>query len=204
MTASANAGKTEVPTVPGRLPLLGHTAAILRQRLAFTTELRTHGLGRAGLPGQTTAALRHHRKIGAPSAHRRHGQVRQGPLHRQTAAGVRERPGQHRRRIPPPATADDPTHLPPPSAHPVFGDDDRTGRRSGEFLAGWTSAGVGPGHAGPRDHRDRPDAVLHRLRAVGERGDPGAHADAHPARRGPGPCRPPGSRSCPGCRTCGA
>ncbi|MEJ2856811.1 MULTISPECIES: cytochrome P450 [unclassified Saccharothrix] len=35
--------KREVPTVPRRLPLIGHTPAMLRQRLAFTAKLRSHG-----------------------------------------------------------------------------------------------------------------------------------------------------------------
>ncbi|MEU7529084.1 cytochrome P450 [Saccharothrix sp. NPDC042600] len=35
--------KREAPTVPGRLPLIGHTPAMLRQRLAFTARLRSHG-----------------------------------------------------------------------------------------------------------------------------------------------------------------
>ncbi|GAA0210536.1 cytochrome P450 [Saccharothrix mutabilis subsp. mutabilis] len=35
--------KREAPTVPGRLPLIGHTPAMLRQRLAFTAKLRSHG-----------------------------------------------------------------------------------------------------------------------------------------------------------------
>ncbi|MEU4766268.1 cytochrome P450 [Actinosynnema sp. NPDC023794] len=68
MTASANAGntgKTEVPTVPGRLPLLGHTAAMPRQRLAFTSQSRNHGpvvqvyLGKLPLHVVITAELAH-------------------------------------------------------------------------------------------------------------------------------------------------
>ena len=68
MTASANAGdtgKTEAPTAPGRLPLLGHTVAMLRQRFAFTADLRSHGpvvrvhLGRSPLRFVTTAELAH-------------------------------------------------------------------------------------------------------------------------------------------------
>lgn len=49
MTAGPNTGddsdtrEPEAPTVPGRLPVLGHTAALLRQRLAFTANLRSHG-----------------------------------------------------------------------------------------------------------------------------------------------------------------
>lgn len=35
--------KREAPTVPGRLPVIGHTLAMLRQRLAFTAKLRSHG-----------------------------------------------------------------------------------------------------------------------------------------------------------------
>ncbi|KOX14486.1 cytochrome P450 [Saccharothrix sp. NRRL B-16348] len=68
MTSSPNAGETgitEAPTVPGRLPLLGHTASLLRQRLAFTADLRSHGpvvrvyLGRLPLHFVTTAELAH-------------------------------------------------------------------------------------------------------------------------------------------------
>ncbi|WP_158846078.1 cytochrome P450 [Saccharothrix deserti] len=68
MTASQNTsdtGRHEVPTVPGRLPVLGHTAALLRQRLRFTADLRLHGpvvrvfLGSLPLHFVTTAELAH-------------------------------------------------------------------------------------------------------------------------------------------------
>ncbi|MEU4745353.1 cytochrome P450 [Actinosynnema sp. NPDC023658] len=68
MTASPKSGdpaQREVPAVPGRLPLLGHTAALLRHRLAFTSDLRSHGavvrvyLGRLPLHLVTTAELAH-------------------------------------------------------------------------------------------------------------------------------------------------
>ncbi|MEU4448413.1 cytochrome P450 [Actinosynnema sp. NPDC050801] len=68
MTASPNTSntpKSEPPTVPGRLPLLGHTAAMLRQRLRFTADLRSHGpvvriyLGRLPLHFVTNAELAH-------------------------------------------------------------------------------------------------------------------------------------------------
>ncbi|QFZ21639.1 cytochrome P450 [Saccharothrix syringae] len=68
MTANPNtsgSGKCEVSTVPGRLPVLGHTAALLRKRLAFTAGLRGHGpvvrvyLGGLPLHVVTTAELAH-------------------------------------------------------------------------------------------------------------------------------------------------
>jgi cytochrome P450 len=58
-------GGHEVPTVPGRLPLLGHTASLLRRRLTFTADLRSHGpvvrvfLGGLPLHFVTTAELAH-------------------------------------------------------------------------------------------------------------------------------------------------
>lgn len=73
MTASpktGGAGKREVPAVPGRLPVLGHTAALLRQRLAFTSALRDHGpvvrvyLGGLPLHFVTTAELAHRVLVG--------------------------------------------------------------------------------------------------------------------------------------------
>ncbi|WP_433273526.1 cytochrome P450 [Actinosynnema sp. CS-041913] len=36
-------GNSASPTVPGCLPLVGHTAAMLRERLAFTAKLRSYG-----------------------------------------------------------------------------------------------------------------------------------------------------------------
>ncbi|NUT50484.1 MAG: cytochrome P450 [Saccharothrix sp.] len=54
-----------MPVAPGRLPLLGHTSALLRKRLDFTAQLRTHGpvvrvyLGRLPLYFVTTAELAH-------------------------------------------------------------------------------------------------------------------------------------------------
>ncbi|MBB5953993.1 cytochrome P450 [Saccharothrix tamanrassetensis] len=40
---TADIGKSEAPAVPGRLPLVGHTAAMLRERLDFTAKLRSYG-----------------------------------------------------------------------------------------------------------------------------------------------------------------
>ncbi|WP_184919415.1 cytochrome P450 [Saccharothrix ecbatanensis] len=62
---NTDTGGHEVPTVPGRLPLLGHTASLLRQRLAFTADLRSHGpvvrifLGGLPLYFVTSAELAH-------------------------------------------------------------------------------------------------------------------------------------------------
>ena len=62
---AGHTGKTEPPTVPGRLPLHGHTGALLRRRLAFTADLREHGpvvripLGTVPLHFVTTAELAH-------------------------------------------------------------------------------------------------------------------------------------------------
>lgn len=67
-TANRNTGgpgKREAPTAPGRFPLLGHTAALLRQRLAFAAGLRSRGpvvrayLGRLPLCFVATAELAH-------------------------------------------------------------------------------------------------------------------------------------------------
>ncbi|MEU5694112.1 cytochrome P450 [Actinosynnema sp. NPDC020468] len=61
----STAGEHEVPTAPGRLPLLGHTAAMLRQRLDFTAGLRKRGdvvrvdLGTLPVYFVTTAELAH-------------------------------------------------------------------------------------------------------------------------------------------------
>ncbi|WP_367128393.1 cytochrome P450 [Saccharothrix sp. HUAS TT1] len=68
MTASPGTGadgESAAPAVPGRLPLLGHTVALLRERLAFTANLRSGGpvvrlyLGRLPLYFVTTAELAH-------------------------------------------------------------------------------------------------------------------------------------------------
>ncbi|MGM1065488.1 cytochrome P450 [Saccharothrix sp. Mg75] len=66
MTADAKSGgKREPPAAPGRLPLLGHTAALLGQRLAFTAKLRSRGpvvrvyLGKLPVYFVTTAELAH-------------------------------------------------------------------------------------------------------------------------------------------------
>ncbi|WP_415359948.1 cytochrome P450 [Saccharothrix sp. BKS2] len=63
MTASPKTGDAGKREVPGRLPVLGHTAALLRQRLAFTARLSEYGpvvrvyLGGLPLHVVTTAEL---------------------------------------------------------------------------------------------------------------------------------------------------
>ncbi|WP_246019084.1 cytochrome P450 [Saccharothrix australiensis] len=69
---TADTAKPQVPTVPGRLPLLGHTLAMVRGRLAFTAGLRSCGdlvrvhLGSPPVYFATTPELAHQVLSGRP------------------------------------------------------------------------------------------------------------------------------------------